>query len=54
MLKNLKSLLNRSQIFFNQFQPYQNNKPLKNNILNYNNLYQQRYNSNRPLIFGTK
>jgi len=54
MLKNLKSLLNRSLIYFNRFQPKQNNKYLKNNILNYNNLYQERYNLSKPIIFGTK
>lgn len=54
MLKNLKSQLNISLIYFNQFQSKQNNKRLTYNHLQYYTMYQERYNLSKLIIFGTK
>lgn len=54
MLKNLKSLLNKTSLYFNQFQSNTKTKPLKNNILQIIILYQERYKLSRPIFFGTK
>lgn len=54
MLKNLKSLLPISLLYFNRFLLQNKIKTLKkNNLLNVV-LYQERYNLNSRIIFGTK
>ncbi len=54
MLKNLKSLLPISLLYFNRFLLQNKIKTLKkNNLLNIT-LYQERYNLNSGAIFCTK
>lgn len=54
MLKNLKSLLPISLLYFNRFLLQNKFKTLKkNNLLNII-LYQERYNLSGRVIFGTK
>ncbi len=54
MLKNLKSLLPISLLYFNQFLLQIKIKALKTNDLLISFLYQERYNLNSGAIFGTK
>ncbi len=54
MLKNLKSLLPISLLYFNRFLLQNKIKTLKKNDLLSIILYQERYNLNRGVIFGTK
>lgn len=54
MLKNLKSLLPISLLYFNRFLLQNKIKTLKKRNLIHISLYQERYNLNGPIIFGTK
>ncbi|MDF2853937.1 MAG: hypothetical protein K0S31_4622 [Sphingobacterium multivorum] len=54
MLKNLKSLLNRSSLYFGIILLQVNHKALQINRLITYYLYQERYNQKGLLIFGTK
>ncbi len=54
MLKNLKSLLPISLLYFNRFLLQNKIKTLKKNNLLSIDLYQERYNLNSGVIFGTK
>jgi hypothetical protein len=54
MLKNLKSLRPISLLYFNRFLLQIKIKTLKKNNLTRITLYQERYNLNSGVIFGTK
>ncbi len=54
MLKNLKSLLPISLLYFNRFLLQIKIKALKTNDLLTSFLYQERYNLSGRIIFGTK
>ncbi|MCS4166176.1 hypothetical protein M2419_003271 [Sphingobacterium sp. BIGb0116] len=54
MLKNLKSLLPISLLYFNQFLLQNTVKKLKTSNLRNVILYQERYNLSSRVIFGTK
>lgn len=54
MLKNLKSLLPISLLYFNRFLLQNKIKTLKKNYLPNVILYQERYNLSGRIIFGTK
>lgn len=54
MLKNLKSLLPISLLYFNRFLLQNKIKALKKRNLLGVNLYQERYNMSSGVIFGTK